>query len=160
PVRENRTRRALQRSGRDGGPPEARPADPVGDQQCRRAGRRRRPARRQGRARRSRHLERPGRPLDGGRHALRLRRPRMDRLTGRPTRWLGLVSLLALTAAPVPALATGEFVAFGADAGGAPMVKVADARTGALRASFLAYAAGFAGGVRVAVGDVNGDGTD
>jgi uncharacterized repeat protein (TIGR01451 family) len=46
----------------------------------------------------------------------------------------------------------------GADAGGGPHVKVFDPLTGALRFSFLAYDAGFAGGVRVAVGDVNGDG--
>jgi hypothetical protein len=63
-------------------------------------------------------------------------------------------------AGPVPALAVKEFVAFGADAGGGPHVKVADARTGALRASFLAYDPAFRGGVRVALGDVNGDGVD
>jgi hypothetical protein len=63
-------------------------------------------------------------------------------------------------ASPVPALAVKEFVAFGADAGGGPHVKVADARTGALRASFLAYDPAFRGGVRVALGDVNGDGVD
>lgn len=37
-------------------------------------------------------------------------------------------------------------------------VKVFDGQTGALLASFLAYDAGFTGGVRVAAGDVNGDG--
>jgi len=46
----------------------------------------------------------------------------------------------------------------GADAGGAPHVKVFDAVTGAELRSFFAYAPGFAGGVRVAAGDVNGDG--
>jgi uncharacterized protein (TIGR03118 family) len=47
--------------------------------------------------------------------------------------------------------------AVGVGAGGPPVVKVYDA-SGALRASFLAYASNFRGGVRVAVGDVNGDG--
>jgi uncharacterized delta-60 repeat protein len=49
-------------------------------------------------------------------------------------------------------------IAVGADAGGGPEVKVYDATTGALKFDFLAYAANFTGGVRVAVGDVNGDG--
>jgi hypothetical protein len=49
--------------------------------------------------------------------------------------------------------------ATGTDAGGAPLVNVYDGRTGALRFSFLAYPPTFTGGVRVAVGDVNGDGT-
>lgn len=46
----------------------------------------------------------------------------------------------------------------GADAGGGPDVKVFDGKTGALLQSFFAYGAGFTGGVRVAAGDVNGDG--
>jgi uncharacterized repeat protein (TIGR01451 family) len=46
----------------------------------------------------------------------------------------------------------------GADAGGGPHVKVFDPLTGALRFSFFAYDPYFTGGVRVAVGDVNGDG--
>jgi glucose/arabinose dehydrogenase len=46
----------------------------------------------------------------------------------------------------------------GADAGGAPMVNVYDPQTRALRASFFAYDSSFTGGVRVAVGDVDGDG--
>src|SRR5439155_1702862 len=49
-------------------------------------------------------------------------------------------------------------MATGADAGGGPHVKVFDAATGAIRASFYAYAPRFLGGVRVAVADVNGDG--
>jgi autotransporter-associated beta strand protein len=48
----------------------------------------------------------------------------------------------------------------GADAGGLPHVKLFDPRTGSVRMSFLAYDAGFRGGVRVALGDVNGDGFD
>ncbi|MFL5338898.1 MAG: TIGR03118 family protein [Gemmataceae bacterium] len=61
-------------------------------------------------------------------------------------------------------------VVTGADAGGGPHVKVIDATKlaqvqangqiadGALLDSFFAYAATFTGGVRVATGDVNGDG--
>src|SRR5919202_1074403 len=47
----------------------------------------------------------------------------------------------------------------GAGAGGGPHVEVFDGRSGAILRSFFAYAAGFTGGVRVAGGDVNGDGT-
>ena len=46
----------------------------------------------------------------------------------------------------------------GADTNAAPHVKVFDGATGAELASFFAYAAAFTGGVRVAAGDVNGDG--
>jgi hypothetical protein len=53
----------------------------------------------------------------------------------------------------------GPAVVTGADAGGSPEVRVFDAATGALRFGFFAYAAAFRGGVRVATGDVNGDGT-
>lgn len=47
----------------------------------------------------------------------------------------------------------------GPDAGAQPRVKVFDAATGQERFSFLAYSGSFRGGVRVAVGDVSGDGT-
>jgi hypothetical protein len=43
-------------------------------------------------------------------------------------------------------------------AGGAPLVKVFDGETGRLVSSFMAFSSSFTGGVRVAVGDVNGDG--
>src|SRR4051812_9619522 len=56
------------------------------------------------------------------------------------------------TPAPLTALAVG------ADAGGGPNVKVFN-RDGTLRFNFLAFDPGFVGGVRVAQGDVNGDGT-
>jgi hypothetical protein len=46
----------------------------------------------------------------------------------------------------------------GADAGGGPEVKVVDAQTGTAKLDFLAYDAHFTGGVRVALGDVTGDG--
>src|SRR5262249_10659082 len=48
-------------------------------------------------------------------------------------------------------------VVTGSGPGQAPEVHVFDARTGAPLRSFLAYDAGFRGGVRVALGDVNGD---
>lgn len=52
----------------------------------------------------------------------------------------------------------GPILVTGADAGGGPDVKVFDAATGALKFEFFAYDPRFTGGVRVAVGDVNGDG--
>src|SRR5947209_5441294 len=51
-------------------------------------------------------------------------------------------------------------VAFGADVGSQPLVQVYDTADGALKYSFLAYDASYRGGVRVAVGDVTGDGVD
>ncbi len=44
-------------------------------------------------------------------------------------------------------------------AGGGPHIKVFDGVSGALVAQFMAYSVSFTGGVYVAVGDVNGDGT-
>jgi hypothetical protein len=46
----------------------------------------------------------------------------------------------------------------GPDAGGAPLVKTFRSADGQLLSAFLAYEAGFTGGVRVAAGDVTGDG--
>lgn len=46
----------------------------------------------------------------------------------------------------------------GADAGGGPHVRVFDGKGGAELRSFLAYSPKFTGGVRVATGDLNGDG--
>src|SRR5205085_786196 len=46
----------------------------------------------------------------------------------------------------------------GAGAGGGPNVKVFDGVSLGLQANFFAYAPGFSGGVRVAAGDVTGDG--
>jgi hypothetical protein len=46
----------------------------------------------------------------------------------------------------------------GADAGGGPHVRVFDAGTGVEKFSFFAYDPDFTGGVRVAAGDVTGDG--
>jgi hypothetical protein len=50
------------------------------------------------------------------------------------------------------------YSATGADAGGGSEVKVTHALTGAVQFDFLAYGPFFLGGVRVAIGDVNGDG--
>jgi len=49
-------------------------------------------------------------------------------------------------------------VLVGAGEGGAPLVRVLDGRTGAEQLAFSAFAPGFTGGVRVAAGDVTGDG--
>lgn len=51
-----------------------------------------------------------------------------------------------------------EDIVTGTDAGAAPHVKVFNGNTGAELHSFFAYPANFSGGVRVAVGDINGDG--
>ncbi len=53
---------------------------------------------------------------------------------------------------------TVQIIATGADAGGGPNVAVFDARTSQQELSFMAYDSQFTGGVRVAVGDVSGDG--
>ena len=60
---------------------------------------------------------------------------------------------------PIPIVAAKELFAVGADAGGSPQVVVFNAQTGAIVASFYAFSPGFTGGVRVAVDDINGDGT-
>jgi len=54
---------------------------------------------------------------------------------------------------------TITYYATGADAGGGPQANVYNAATGALVTSFFPFAPTFTGGVRVAVGDVNNDGT-
>src|SRR5207248_245482 len=53
---------------------------------------------------------------------------------------------------------THDILAIGTDAGGGPNVVVLDGRSKATLFNFFAYDTGFVGGVRVAVGDVNGDG--
>jgi hypothetical protein len=54
--------------------------------------------------------------------------------------------------------ASNDIVVVGADAGSEPRVQVIDRATGVVQFDILAYNAGFTGGVRVATGDVNGDG--
>jgi len=56
------------------------------------------------------------------------------------------------------AIQPDDITAVGQDAGSAPQVIVYDARTGAEKFNFPAYVSSFIGGVRVATGDVNGDG--
>src|SRR6266542_3224234 len=68
-------------------------------------------------------------------------RPQLDELEIR--------ELLTAPAAPL---------VVGPDAGGQPRVKVYDAVTGQLSMNFLAFESSFTGGVRVATGDVTGDG--
>src|SRR5262249_45659387 len=51
-----------------------------------------------------------------------------------------------------------DLVVTGADTGGGPHVIVRDAASGAVLFSFFAFAPNFTGGVRVATGDINGDG--
>jgi hypothetical protein len=62
------------------------------------------------------------------------------------------------TGTPPPPPPPSAVFAVGADAGSLPEVKVFAAGTGTVLADFLAYDVGFRGGVRVAVGDVTGDG--
>lgn len=63
----------------------------------------------------------------------------------------------SFVAAATAALPANNIVVTGADAGQEPLVRVYDA-SGNEKSSFLAYAQAFRGGVRVAAGDVTGDG--
>lgn len=68
-----------------------------------------------------------------------------------------LALLCALSAAAIAAAQRPTIVA-GTGAGVAPQVRVFDGTTFSLLSSFVPYDAAFLGGVRVATGDVNGDG--
>jgi hypothetical protein len=70
----------------------------------------------------------------------------------------GTVDIGAVETQGTPPAAANQLIAAGAGRGGAPWVHVYNAQ-GALQSSFLAYNSAFLGGVNVAVGDVNGDGT-
>ena len=74
---------------------------------------------------------------------------------GTPGNGTGVISF----SVPTPAEGSG-LVAVGADEGSTPLVKVYDSATMTEQYEFLAYAEDYIGGVRVAVADVNGDGTD
>lgn len=58
----------------------------------------------------------------------------------------------------VPALLSNATIVVGSDAGGPPLVRLIDPVTQNLQSQFLAFEPTFSGGVRVATGDVNGDG--
>jgi len=55
------------------------------------------------------------------------------------------------------AVAAGSQIVVGADAGGGPRVTIYDALTGRITRDFFGYESTFTGGVRTALGDVNGD---
>jgi hypothetical protein len=57
-----------------------------------------------------------------------------------------------------PMILPSAYVAMGAGSGASPTVKIYNGHTGAVVRSFLAYDPTFAGGVNVAVSDLNGDG--
>jgi hypothetical protein len=87
------------------------------------------------------------------------------RSLGRPTIEPPLPPVPPLPPGPGPGPGPGprpprlrEIYAVGADAGGGPHVRVFHSRRSTDFASFFAYDAEFQGGVRVAVGDVTGDG--
>jgi len=63
------------------------------------------------------------------------------------------------TPTPPPPPVTTQYYAVGADAGGGPEVVVYNAATNAVVVAFFAFTPTFTGGVRVAVADINGDGT-
>lgn len=77
--------------------------------------------------------------------------------SGRSARRMAL-RLETLEIRDVPALlATADLIA-GADADSPPLVRIIDPTTQVIRTQFLAFDAAFYGGVRVATGDVTGDG--
>jgi hypothetical protein len=65
-------------------------------------------------------------------------------------------TLTGVIQVPIPQV---HVVATGADAGGAPIVRVFNMATGAVKFNFDAFNSGFLGGVRIALANVDGDGT-
>jgi FG-GAP repeat protein len=80
-----------------------------------------------------------------------------DARVGRRPRLLCGAVLIALFVT-APAAARAGTIVTGLGAGGVPQVGVFDSTNAQQLYSFLAYGSGFTGGVRVATGDVNGDG--
>ncbi len=68
------------------------------------------------------------------------------------------VAIACLLISSGSALAQNGVIVVGAGAGDPPEVRLYEPLTGTLLDSFMAYDTGFTGGVRVAVGDVTGDG--
>jgi hypothetical protein len=68
------------------------------------------------------------------------------------------ISSAVFFSATLPERGLDGYVVTAPEGQGVPEVKAFDAATGALQLDFLAYSPLFTGGVRVAVGDVNGDG--
>lgn len=84
-----------------------------------------------------------------------------DGLTGNDA-VLTVTSVIPSQSAPSQPMVAGQpalnkFTAVGADAGGGPLVTITFVN--GTYTSFFAYASSFTGGVRVALGDVNGDGS-
>ena len=103
----------------------------------------------------------PRRPQRGtAGHPLAGRQPLSHRLAFRP-KLLPLeeraVPATLTTTDPLPPIADKQVYAVGADAGNQPLVQVYNP-DGTLKYSFTAYKTTFRGGVRVAIGDVTGDG--
>lgn len=77
--------------------------------------------------------------------------------TFRPYGNWSLVSREGFTTSPYRSIVPTSYLV-GADAGDLPMIKMMDARNGQEYDRFLVFEESFTGGVRVASGDVNGDG--
>jgi hypothetical protein len=77
---------------------------------------------------------------------------------GTPGRYAVTAAVASVTAVSFSLVNTQSLYAVGADAGATPYVAVYDAVAHQPKFQFYAFATAFRGGVRVAVGDVNGDG--
>jgi hypothetical protein len=84
----------------------------------------------------------------------------MDALVLKDAYGYTIAAPASFTPAPFPPALSplAPILVTGADAGGGPEVEVYNGATGALEFGFYAYDPRFAGGVRVATGDFNGDG--
>lgn len=75
-----------------------------------------------------------------------------------PARPRALLDLESLESRETPAFLSTASVVSGSDLGGPPVVQIENPGTGAVTTQLLAFDSTFYGGVRVAVGDVTGDG--